>query len=280
MREIRATEITQLVEKLCIEACYVLSDDIYCGLKNRSAVEKSPLGKQIIDTIVQNADIARNERCPICQDTGMTVVFVEIGQDVHVTEGFIEDAINQGVRQGYTKGYLRKSVVKDPIDRVNTNDNTPAIIHYEIVEGDCFRIVVSPKGFGSENKSGLKMLTPSAGIPGIKKFIIDTVATAGGNPCPPIIVGVGIGGTMERAAYLSKKALLRPVGSHSENETVAQLETELLEEINRLGIGPCGFGGTTTALTVNILTNATHIAGLPVSVNIGCHATRHAEGEL
>lgn len=179
MREIRATEITQLVEKLCIEACYVLSDDIYCGLKNRSAVEKSPLGKQIIDTIVQNADIARNERCPICQDTGMTVVFVEMGQDVHVTEGFIEDAINQGVRQGYTKGYLRKSVVKDPIDRVNTNDNTPAIIHYEIVEGDCFRIVVSPKGFGSENKSGLKMLTPSAGIPGIKKFIIDTVATAG-----------------------------------------------------------------------------------------------------
>jgi len=280
MREIRATEITQLVEKLCIEACYVLSDDIYCGLKNRSAVEKSPLGKQIIDTIVQNADIARNERCPICQDTGMTVVFVEMGQDVHVTEGFIEDAINQGVRQGYTKGYLRKSVVKDPIDRVNTNDNTPAIIHYEIVEGDCFRIVVSPKGFGSENKSGLKMLTPSAGIPGIKKFIIDTVATAGGNPCPPIIVGVGIGGTMERAAYLSKKALLRPVGSHSENETVEQLETELLEEINRLGIGPCGFGGTTTALTVNILTNATHIAGLPVSVNIGCHATRHAEGEL
>lgn len=280
MREIRATEITQLVEKLCIEACYVLFDDIYCGLKNRSAVEKSPLGKQIIDTIVQNADIARNERCPICQDTGMTVVFVEMGQDVHVTEGFIEDAINQGVRQGYTKGYLRKSVVKDPIDRVNTNDNTPAIIHYEIVEGDCFRIVVSPKGFGSENKSGLKMLTPSAGIPGIKKFIIDTVATAGGNPCPPIIVGVGIGGTMERAAYLSKKALLRPVGSHSENETVAQLETELLEEINRLGIGPCGFGGTTTALTVNILTNATHIAGLPVSVNIGCHATRHAEGEL
>lgn len=280
MREIRATEITQLVEKLCIEACYVLSDDIYCGLKNRSAVEKSPLGKQIIDTIVQNADIARNERCPICQDTGMTVVFVEMGQDVHVTEGFIEDAINQGVRQGYTKGYLRKSVVKDPIDRVNTNDNTPAIIHYEIVEGDCFRIVVSPKGFGSENKSGLKMLTPSAGIPGIKKFIIDTVATAGGNPCPPIIVGVGIGGTMERAAYLSKKALLRPVGSHSENETVAQLEIELLEEINRLGIGPCGFGGTTTALTVNILTNATHIAGLPVSVNIGCHATRHAEGEL
>lgn len=280
MREIRATEITQLVEKLCIEACYVLSDDIYCGLKNRSAVEKSPLGKQIIDTIVQNADIARNERCPICQDTGMTVVFVEMGQDVHVTEGFIEDAINQGVRQGYTKGYLRKSVVKDPINRVNTNDNTPAIIHYEIVEGDCFRIVVSPKGFGSENKSGLKMLTPSAGIPGIKKFIIDTVATAGGNPCPPIIVGVGIGGTMERAAYLSKKALLRPVGSHSENETVAQLETELLEEINLLGIGPCGFGGTTTALTVNILTNATHIAGLPVSVNIGCHATRHAEGEL
>ncbi len=280
MREIKATEITQLIEKLCIEACYVLSDDIYNCLKERSCVEKSPLGKQIIGTIIKNADIAKNERCPICQDTGMTVVFVEIGQDVHVTGGFIEDAIHQGVRQGYTKGYLRKSVVKDPIDRVNTNDNTPAVIHYEMVPGDKFHVVVSPKGFGSENKSGLKMLTPSAGIPGIKKFVLETIATAGGNPCPPIIVGIGIGGTMERAAYLSKKALLRPIGSHSNNETVARLEKELLEEINKLGIGPCGFGGTTTALAVNILTNATHIAGLPVSVNIGCHATRHAEGDL
>lgn len=280
MREIKAAEITKLVEKLCIEACYVLSDDIYSELKCRSKSEKAPLGRQIIETIVENADIARSERCPICQDTGMTVVFVEMGQDAHVTGGFIEDAINQGVRQGYTKGYLRKSVVKDPLDRVNTGDNTPAIIHYEMVPGDKFHITVAPKGFGSENKSGLKMLTPSAGIPGIKKFITDTIATAGGNPCPPIIVGVGIGGTMERAAYLSKKALLRPVGSHSENETVAQLERELLEEINKLGIGPCGFGGTTTALAVNILINATHIAGLPVSVNIGCHATRHAEGEL
>ncbi|WP_028896532.1 fumarate hydratase [Prevotella sp. HUN102] len=280
MREIQASKITELVEKLCIEACYVLSDDIYSALNTRRKTEKSPLAKEIIGTIVQNADIARNEHCPMCQDTGMTVVFIRWGQDVHITGGFIEDAVNQGVRQGYSKGYLRKSVVKDPLDRVNTTDNTPAIIHYEMVPGDEFHITVSPKGFGSENKSGLKMLTPSAGIPGIKKFVIDTIFHAGGNPCPPIIVGIGIGGTMERAAYLSKKALLRPVGSVSDNPQVAQLEKELFEEINKLGIGPCGFGGSTTALAVNILVNATHIAGLPVSVNIGCHATRHSEGEL
>ncbi len=280
MREIEAAKITELVEKLCIEACYVLADDIYSKLVVCSKTEKSPLAKDIIGTIVKNADIAKTERSPMCQDTGMTVVFIRMGQETHVTGGFIEDAVNQGVRQGYSKGYLRKSVVKDPIDRVNTTDNTPAIIHYELVPGDEFHITVAPKGFGSENKSGLKMLTPSAGIPGIKEFVIDTIFHAGGNPCPPIIVGIGIGGTMERAAYLSKKALLRPVGSVSENEKVAQLEKELLEEINKLGIGPCGFGGTTTALAVNILTNATHIAGLPVSVNIGCHATRHAEGDL
>lgn len=280
MRDIQASKITELVERLCMEACYVLSDDIYSALNNRQKTEKSPLAKEIIGTIVKNADIAKSERCPMCQDTGMTVVFVTMGQDVHIVGGFIEDAINQGVRQGYTKGFLRKSVVKDPLDRVNTKDNTPAIIHYEIVPGDKFHITVSPKGFGSENKSGLKMLTPSEGIPGIKKFVIDTIFHAGGNPCPPIIVGIGIGGTMERAAYLSKKALLRPVGSVSENPQVAQLEKELYEEINKLGIGPCGFGGSTTALAVNILLNATHIAGLPVSVNIGCHATRHAEGEL
>ena len=280
MREIEAAKITELVERLCIEACYVLSRDIYTRLVERSNVEKSPLARQIIGTIIQNADIAKNEQCPMCQDTGMTVVFIEMGQDVHITGGFIEDAINQGVRQGYSKGYLRKSVVRDPIDRVNTTDNTPAIIHYEMVPGDRFHITVSPKGFGSENKSGLQMLTPSAGIAGIKKFVIDTIRHAGGNPCPPIIVGIGIGGTMERAAYLSKKALLRPVGSESHDSTIAQLERELLNEINKLGIGPCGFGGSTTALAVNILTNATHIAGLPVAVNIGCHATRHAEGDL
>lgn len=280
MRNIEAQKITDLVEKLCIEACCVLTNDIKNSFKSCLQTEKSPLGKEILGTLLKNAEIAREERSPICQDTGMTVVFVTMGQDIHITGGFIEDAINQGVRQGYEKGYLRKSVVRDPIDRVNTKDNTPAIIHYELVPGEEFHITVSPKGFGSENKSGLKMLTPSEGVEGIKKFVIETVSKAGANPCPPIIVGVGIGGTMERAAYLSKKALLRPVGTTHETSSLAALETELLTAINKLGIGPAGFGGTTTALAVNILTNATHIAGLPVSVNIGCHATRHAEGEL
>ena len=280
MRKIKASKIAELVEDLCIEACCVLTDDIKSSFKSSLQTERSPLGKEVLETLIQNAEIAKEERNPICQDTGMTVVFVTIGQDVHIVDGFIEDAINEGVRNGYTRGYLRMSVVNDPIERVNTNDNTPAIIHYEIVPGTDFNIVVAPKGFGSENKSGLKMLTPSDGVEGIKKFVLDTISSAGGNPCPPIIVGVGIGGTMERAAYLSKKALLNPVDSVNENETLAALEKELLEEINKLGIGPAGFGGTTTALTVNILTNATHIAGLPVSVNIGCHATRHAEGKL
>ena len=279
-REINSGKITDLVEKLCIEANCNLTEDIYSCLRNCKAAEKSELGKEILDTLVENADIARNETAPICQDTGMTVVFVEMGQDVQVAGGFIEDAINEGVRRGYEKGYLRKSVVKDPLDRVNTKDNTPAVIHYEIVPGDAFRITVAPKGFGSENMSQLKMLKPSQGLPGVRDFVIRTVSEAGANPCPPIIVGVGIGGTMERAAYLSKKALLRPVGEHNNNPELARLESELLEAVNGLGIGPAGFGGTTTALAVNILTYATHIAGLPVSVNIGCHATRHAEGAL
>ena len=280
MREIEASQITELVEKLCIEACCVLTDDIKTSFKSSLQTEQSPLGKEILETLIQNAEIAKEERSPICQDTGLTVVFVTLGQDVHIVDGFIEDAINEGVRNGYEKGYLRKSVVNCPIERTNTNDNTPAIIHYELVPGSDFNIVIAPKGFGSENKSGLKMLTPSDGVAGIKKFVLDTISAAGGNPCPPIIVGVGIGGTMERAAYLSKKALLTTVGKANANETLATLEDELLEEINKLGIGPAGFGGTTTALAVNILTNATHIAGLPVSVNIGCHATRHAEGKL
>ena len=280
MREIKATQIAELVEKLCIEACCVLTDDIKSSFKSSLQTEQSPLGREILETLIENAQIAREERSPICQDTGLTVVFVTMGQDVHIVDGFIEDAINEGVRNGYEKGYLRKSVVNCPIERKNTNDNTPAIIHYELVPGHDFNIIVAPKGFGSENKSALKMLTPSDGVAGIKKFVIDTISAAGGNPCPPIIVGVGIGGTMERAAYLSKKALLTTVGSANENETLATLEKELLEEINKLGIGPAGFGGTTTALAVNVLTNATHIAGLPVSVNIGCHATRHAEGKL
>lgn len=280
MREIKASQIATLVEHLCIEACCVLTNDIKTSFKSSLQTEQSPLGKEVLATLIQNAEIAKEERSPICQDTGMTVVFITMGQDVHITDGFIEDAINEGVRNGYKKGYLRMSVVNDPIERVNTKDNTPAIIHYEIVPGTEFNIVVAPKGFGSENKSGLKMLTPSDGVAGIKKFVLDTISSAGGNPCPPIIVGVGIGGTMERAAYLSKKALLTSVDSVNENETLAALEKELLDEINKLGIGPAGFGGTTTALAVNILTNATHIAGLPVSVNIGCHATRHAEGKL
>ena len=280
MRKIKASQISELVEMLSIEACCVLPDDINFGFKSSLKTEQSFLGKEIIETLIQNAQIAKAERNPICQDTGMTVVFVTMGQDVHIFGGFIEDAINEGVRNGYEKGYLRKSVVGDPLERINTNDNTPAIIHYEIVPGTEFNIVVAPKGFGSENKSGLKMLTPSDGVEGVKRFVLDTISSAGGNPCPPIIVGIGIGGTMERAAYLSKKALLAPVGSVNENETLASLEKELLEEINKLGIGPGGFGGTTTALGVNILMNATHIAGLPVAVNIGCHATRHAEGRL
>jgi fumarate hydratase subunit alpha len=280
MREIKASQIATLVEHLCIEACCVLTDDIKTSFKSSLQTEQSPLGKEVLATLIQNAEIAKEERSPICQDTGMTVVFITMGQDVHITNGFIEDAINEGVRNGYKKGYLRMSVVNDPIERINTKDNTPAIIHYEIVPGTEFNIVVAPKGFGSENKSGLKMLTPSDGVAGIKKFVLDTISSAGGNPCPPIIVGVGIGGTMERAAYLSKKALLTSVDSVNENETLATLEKELLDEINKLGIGPAGFGGTTTALAVNVLTNATHIAGLPVSVNIGCHATRHAEGKL
>lgn len=280
MREIKAQDIIDLVEQLCIDANCKLSEDIYECLGNCCKKEKSILGKDILNTLIENADIARKGMDPICQDTGMTVVFVTIGQEVHIIDGFIEDAINQGVRQGYEKGYLRKSVVNNPIERINTKDNTPAIIHYELVPGDEFHIVVAPKGFGSENMSQLKMLKPSQGIAGVKDFVINTISEAGANPCPPIIVGVGIGGTMERAAYLSKKALLRPVDEKNTVPMLAELEAELLESINALGIGPAGFGGSTTALSVNILVNATHIAGLPVSVNIGCHATRHAEGRL
>lgn len=280
MRLIEAHRITELVEQLCIEACCVITNDIESSFKSYLQVERSPLGKQVLSTMLENATVARTERAPLCQDTGMTVVFVTMGQKVQVTGEFIEDAINKGVRQGYVKGYLRKSVVKDPFNRENTGDNTPAIIHYEMVPGDTFRVTVSPKGFGSENKSALRMLTPSEGITGVKRFVINTVEAAGASACPPIIVGIGIGGTMERAAYLSKKALLRPVGSANQDETLIPLEKELLSDINKLGIGPAGLGGSTTALAVHVITNATHIAGLPVSVNIGCHATRHASGEL
>lgn len=280
MRTIKANEITELVEKLCIEANCVITGDIRACLGSCMKSETSPLGREILGTLVENARIAEDEMSPICQDTGMTVVFVTLGQDLKIDGCFIEDAINEGVRRGYEKGYLRKSVVKDPLDRVNTKDNTPAVIHYDLVPGDEFHITVAPKGFGSENMSQLKMLKPSQGIQGVRDFVIRTVEEAGPNPCPPIIVGVGIGGTMEKSALLSKKALLRSVGTPSEIPHLAALEAELLTAINALGIGPAGLGGETTALGVHILSYPTHIAGLPVSVNIGCHATRHAEGSL
>ena len=254
--------------------------DIQKRMESSILSERSPLGKEILGTILENSHIARREQKPLCQDTGMTVVFVNIGQEVEVVGGFIGDAINAGVREGYEKGYLRKSVVNDPILRENTKDNTPAVIHYNIVPGDKFEIHISPKGFGSENKSQLRMLTPSEGEKGVKDYVVQVVSEAGANPCPPIIVGVGIGGTMERCAFLAKKALLRPVGEMNPKPHLAKMEAELLERINKLGIGPAGFGGDTTALDVHIEAEATHIAGLPVAVNIGCHATRHASGEL
>lgn len=278
MREINTGEIAALVEKLCIDANCNLNADIEQALLRGLSAEESPVGKNVIQTIIKNAEIAREEQVPICQDTGMAVVYLEIGIDVHLTGGDPEEAVNEGVRRGYEKGYLRKSVVRDPIDRVNTQDNTPAVIHFTMVPGDLIKITVAPKGFGSENMSALKMLTPAEGIVGIKKFVIDTVSAAGGNPCPPIIVGVGIGGTMEKCAQLSKKALLRPVGAPSPNAFWAGIEQELLAKINALGIGPAGFGGRITALGVSIETFPTHIAALPVAVNIGCHVTRHAEG--
>lgn len=290
MREINIDSIIDLISRLCIDANYYLNKDIENALSCSLAHEDSPVGKNVIEKLIENANIAREEQMPICQDTGMTVVFIEIGMDVHIhTNGIsLEEAINEGVRRGYKTGFLRNSVVKDPINRINTNDNTPAVIHYSIVTGDKVKITVAPKGFGSENMSALKMLAPSAGIEGIKKFVIDTVSSAGSNPCPPIIVGVGVGGTMEKCAFLGKKALLRPllqaqrVEADSQNEDMfwRRVEMELLDEINALGIGPAGFGGRTTALCVNIETFPTHIAGLPVAVNIGCHVNRHKEGIL
>ena len=280
MREIHINRIQDTIENLCIEANYNLSRDIFDSLEIAKKKETWSLAEDILDKIVTNAEIAKNERMPICQDTGMACVFVEIGQDVHIVGGSLEEAINEGVRRGYDKGYLRKSVVKDPIHRVNTKDNTPAIIHYEIVPGDKLKLTVAPKGFGSENMSQIKMLKPSDGIEGVKEFIIKVIKDAGPNPCPPMIVGVGIGGSFEKAAYLSKKALIRSIDSKNENKYYGDLEDELLIKINELGIGPQGFGGKTTALGINIETYPTHIAGLPVAVNISCHATRHKEAIL
>jgi len=276
MREIDSKRIEESIRNLCIEANYFLSDDVKEKLSNAYKEEDFEIGKDVLDKLLQNVEIAKNENMPICQDTGMTLVFIEIGQDVHVN-GDIEEAINNGVRRGYSDGYLRKSVVGDPIKRVNTKDNTPAVIYYNIVSGDKLKITVAPKGFGSENMSRIKMLKPSDGLQGVKDFIIETVEIAGPNPCPPIVVGVGIGGTFDRVALLSKKALIRPLNIRNSDPYYKDLEEELLTKINNLGIGPAGFGGRTTALSVNIETFPTHIAGLPVAVNINCHATRHKE---
>ncbi len=277
MREISVNLIKDKIRDLCIDANYFLGDDIKDSLIHFKNNEKSEIGKDILGNIIENAKIAKEEQLPICQDTGVACVFLEIGQDVHLIDGNLEEAINSGVREGYEKGYLRKSVVKDPINRVNTNDNTPAMIYYDIVPGDRVKITVAPKGFGSENMSKLDMLKPSDGLEGVKDFILKVVEEAGPNPCPPMVVGVGIGGTFDKAAYLAKKALLRPVNEENKNEFYANLEKELLEKINELGIGPQGFGGLTTAIGINIEVYPTHIAGLPVAVNINCHATRHKD---
>lgn len=280
MKEINVSEIVKAVRKLCIDANYYLGNDVKNALINARDKEDWAIAQGILDKIIANAKIAENEDMPMCQDTGMACVFVELGQDVHIVGGNLEEAINEGIRRGYGDGFLRKSVVKDPLDRVNTKDNTPGVIYYNIVPGDKLKITVAPKGFGSENMSQLKMLKPSDGLEGVKDFVLKVVKEAGPNPCPPIIVGVGIGGTFDKAANLAKKALIRPVQIRNSNPFYEELEKELLELINNLGIGPQGFGGRSTALAVNVESYPTHIAGLPVAVNINCHATRHAEVEL
>ncbi len=281
MRELNVDVITNTVENLCIESNYFLPRDVKKALEDAVLKEESPVGRETLLDILKNAEIAARNQVPICQDTGLTVVFAELGQDLRLVGGDFYEAINEGVRRGYKNGYLRKSAVDDPfLVRKNTGDNTPAIIHTTIVKGDRLKIIIAPKGGGSENMSALRMLTPSEGVDGIKKFVIDTVDKAGSNPCPPVIVGVGIGGTVEMTALIAKKALLRTVGEHNPNTEVAKLENELLEEINNLGIGPQGFGGRITALAVNIETFPAHLASMPVAVNIQCHAARHKEAVL
>lgn len=280
LRTISTAEITKNIREMCIQANYYLSEDMARALKNAASTEQSETGKKILCQLQDNLKIAAEDQIPICQDTGMTVVFLEMGQDVHVEGGALEDAVNEGVRQGYQEGYLRKSVVGDPIRRENTRDNTPAVIYYTIVPGDKLRITVAPKGFGSENMSRIFMLKPADGIEGVKEVILTAVKEAGPNACPPMVVGVGIGGTFEKCALLAKQALTRETGSHSEIPYVKELEEELLHKINNLGIGPGGLGGTTTALAVHINIYPTHIAGLPVAVNICCHVNRHVVREL
>ena len=274
MREISAQQITEVVKRLCIEANCHLPQDMKTRIESCRAQENWDAAKEILDRIVENYSIADEASRPICQDTGMACVFLKVGQEVHV-DGSITDAVNEGVRQGYGEGFLRKSVVRDPLDRVNTGDNTPAMIYYDLVPGDQIEITVAPKGFGSENMSQIKMLKPSDGLQGVKDFILKVVEDAGPNPCPPIVVGVGVGGTFDKAAYLAKKALMRSVDQRNPDPFYADLEVEMLEAVNRLGIGPQGFGGRTTALAVNIEQCPTHIAGLPCAVNINCHVTRH-----
>lgn len=280
MKTVDVKEITALVRKLCMEANYVLPEDIRESIVTGKEKEQSALGKTIFGQMIENCDMAKQNQVPICQDTGMAVVFVELGQEVHLTGGLLEDAVNEGVRQGYIDGYLRCSVVSDPLRRVNTNDNTPAVLYTSMVAGDSIHITVAPKGFGSENMSAMKMFTPAATKDDIIQFVVDACDKAGSNPCPPIVIGVGLGGTSDKAAYLAKRALMRPAGQRSADPLYAEMEEEILARVNALGIGPQGLGGTVTALTAAIEPFATHIAGLPCVVNIGCHVTRHAEGSL
>ena len=275
MREINVSAITDVVERLCIEANNHLPGDVKCAIETCRACEDSSFAQSVLDKIIENYRIADSENVPICQDTGMACVFLEIGQDVHLVGGDLTAAVNEGVRRGYDKGYLRKSVVADPVRRGNTGDNTPAMLYTEIVPGENVKITVGPKGFGSENMSAIRMFKPSAGLQGIKDFILETVETAGPNPCPPMVIGVGIGGTFDKAALLAKKAIMRPLDTHHPDPYYADLEKEMLEKVNALGIGPQGFGGKTTAIGLNIETMPTHIAGMPCAININCHVTRH-----
>ena len=280
MRTVQVSEITENIKEMCIEANHYLSKDMEAVMERAAETEEAPLGKQILGQLRKNLDIAARDMIPICQDTGMAVVFLEIGQDVHLEGGLLEDAVNEGVRQGYTQGYLRKSVVGDPILRENTRDNTPAVIHTRIVAGDKVKIKVAPKGFGSENMSRVFMLKPADGLEGVKNAILTAVKDAGPNACPPMVVGVGVGGTFEKCALMAKEALTREAGSHSSIPWVRELEEEMLEKVNSLGIGPGGLGGSTTAFAVNVNTYPTHIAGLPVAVNICCHVNRHVVREV
>ena len=277
MRKIKSGSITSAVKELCMNSNYFLGDDVVGAIRKSLDAEESPLGKEILNQILENADIAKTEKMPLCQDTGLSAIFVELGSDILVEDSDLESAIQEGIRQGYTEGYLRKSIVEDPLRRKNTGDNTPGVISIKVVKGDKLKITILPKGGGSENMSAIRMLKPSDGENGVKDFVVETVTKAGGNPCPPIIVGVGIGGSFDKCAYLAKKSLLREVGSVHPDPYYAEMEKELLERINKIGIGPQGLGGRTTALAVHIETHPCHIASLPVAVNTQCHSARHKE---